>query len=353
MKRALLLCVIAMAALDTYAATSNPPQPVQPFTAVVWTTTTLHSRAGKPFTFMRRTVYTRYASGDVRREIYQPTKGLQHDTTAPIEHVLTGSTSAQALSYTTSSKNLRVQEVDLGTSQFSGLPATGRRQTFQDANGQRTYTLETWFCATLGLTVHIESRNGRGDTVVSDLSELHLGNSVSPTSGNAPVTSPAIPLLNLYRALFAQIAHMERDRQANDPNLHVNMGEIEDHLSKKMSLSASEWRALVDKSVKVENYTREMSQQAHSFAEQDLAARRNNPLSANTLSAGRATLHKMQLDLNTHVQAEIEELKATVGPDATDRIQAYLQGPLAASTSVMPLKSVRLQAQHAQKEQAQ
>jgi hypothetical protein len=159
-------------------------------------------------------------------------------------------------------------------------------------------------------------------------------------------------LLNLYRSLFTQIAHMERDRLANDPNRHVNMNEIEDHLRKKLGLTTSEWQILVEKSVKVENYTREVSNQARSFADQDRAARQQNPLSANTftLAVGRATLHKMQLDLNTHIQGEIDELKTTVGPDATGQIQVYLQGPLASSMYIMPVKSV--QAQRAQKEQA-
>jgi len=352
MKRVLLLCLIGMAALDSRAATSKPPQPVQAFSAVIWTTTTLHSPAGKSSTFMQRTVYTRDASGNVRREIYRPTKGFLQDTTAPLEHVLTGSTSAQALPYVQSSKETIEDDVDLGTSQFSGLPARGRRQTFQDGNGQQTHTLETWYSATLALAVHMESRNARGDTILSDLSELHLGSPVSPSAEMAPVANPAIPLLNLYRSLFTQIAHMERDRLANDPNRHVNMDEIEDHLRKKMDLSSGEWQALVDKSVKVENYTREVSKQARSFADQDRAARRQNPLSANTLPAGRATLHKMQLDLNTHIQGEIDGLKTTVGPDATTRIQDYLQGPLAASMSRTQLTPAQLQALRSQKEQA-
>jgi hypothetical protein len=351
MKRVFLLCLIGMAALDTRAATSNPTHPVQPFSAVVWMTTTLHSPAGKPFTFMRRTVYTRDASGNVQREIYQPTKGLQHDTTARLERVLTGSTSGQVPPQLQSSKETVEQDADLGTSQFSGLPATGRRQIFQDANGQRTHTLETWFSPTLGLTVHMESSNARGDTAVSDLSELHLGNMVSPSAETAPVASPPIPLLNLYRGLFTHIAHMERDRLANDPNRHVNMDEIEDHLRKKMSLSTSEWQVLVEKSVKVETYTREVSKQARSFADQDRAARQQNPHLANTLATGRAMLHKMQLDLNAHVQGEIDQLKTTLGSDAMTRIEAYLRGPLAASTSRVSLTSAQLQVLRAQKEQ--
>ncbi len=349
MKQVLLLFLVSMIALDTHTATSQTPQPIQPFTAVVWTTTTLHSPSGKSSVFLQRTVYTRDASGNVMREIYRPTKGLQHDTTAPLEHVLTGFTSSQALPTAQSSKETVEQAVDLGIRQFSGLPAKGRQQTFQDGSGQRTHTLETWFSPTLGLTVHMESSNARGDTRVSDLSELHLGDSVSPSAEAAPVARPAIPLLNLYRGLFTQIAHMERDRLANDPNRHVNMDEIEEHLRKKLGLSIGEWQVLVEKSVKVENYTREMSKQAHDFADQDRAGRQQNPLSANTLAAGHATLHKMQLDLNTHVQGEIDQLKATVGSDGTDHIQTYLQGALAASTSVVTSKSAQLLVQ---KEQA-
>jgi hypothetical protein len=198
----------------------------------------------------------------------------------------------------------------------------------------------------------MESSNARGDTTVSELSDLQLGSSASPSAEAAPVASPPIPLLNLYRGLFTLIAHMEQDRLANDPNRHVNMNEIEDHLRKKLGLSASEWQVLVDTSVKVENYTRAMSKQARDFADQDRAARRKNPLSANTAAVGHATLHRMQLDLNAHVQGEIDQLKTTVGADATTRIEAYLQGPFAASTSRVQFIPAQIQALRAQQEQA-
>jgi len=261
--------------------------------------------------------------------------------------VVTGTTSTQTLSFAHSSKETLEQDADLGTLQVSGVPAKGRRQTFQDASGQRTHTLETWFSPTLGLTVHMESRNLRGDSVVSDLSELRLGEPVASSAAAVPVTGPAVPLLVLYRGLFTHIAHMERDRLADDPNRRVNMAEIEDHLRTKLDLSATDWQVLVDKSVKVEGYTREMSKQAHSFAEQDRAARRENPLSANTLAAGRAKLHTMQLDLNTHIQGDIDQFNKAVGPEAKERIEAYLQGPMAASTSVLSIRA----AQSVQKEQ--
>jgi hypothetical protein len=299
---------------------------------------------------VRRTVYTRDASGNVRREIYRPTQGLQHDTTSPLEHVVTGSTSAQALPTVQSTKETLAQDVDLGASQFSTLPTTGRLQTFQDASGQRTRTVETWFCPTLGLIVHMQSTNARGDTVVSDLSDLSLGTPVTPTAEAVPIPGPPIPLLNLYRGLFIQVAHMEQYRLADDPTRHVNMDEIEDHLRKKLGLSSSEWQVLVDKSVKVESYTRETSKKARAFADQDRAARKQNPLGANTLAAGRATLHKMQLDLNAQIQGDIDALKTAVGPDATTHIQTYLQGPLAAATSQIPIAQLR--AERAQKEQA-
>lgn len=289
----------------------------------------------------------------MRREIYQPTKGVQHDTTAPLERVLTGSTSAQAPPLVQSTKETVKQDTNLGTLQISGVPAIGKRRTFNDANGQRTRTLETWFSPILGLTVRMDSSNARGDTVVSDLSDLQLGSSISPSAATAPVASPPIPLLNLYRGLFTLVAHMERDRLANDPNLHVNMNDIEDHLRTKLGLSASQWQTLVAESVKADNYTREASKQARSFADQDRAARRQNPLAANSPTAGRATLHQMQLDLNTHIQGEINQLKAALGTDATTRIEAYLQGPLAASTSRIQLTPAQVQALRTQKEDAQ
>ncbi len=351
MKPALLLCLTCVAALASQAARSQLSQPVQPFTAVVWTTTTQHASSGKASTFMQRTVYSRDASGNVQREIYQPTKGLQHDTAAPLERVLTGVTSAQTPPQMLVSSEETLEQIDLGTLQFSGVPAKGSRNTFKDANGKPTHTVEMWFSPTLGLTVHMQSSNAHGDIVFSDLSDLHFGNPVFHST-ETPVATPAIPILILYRSLFAQIAHMERYRQADDPNRHVNMNEIEDHLRKKMSLSTNNWQTLVDKSVKVESYTDEMSKQARTFANQARTARRENLPSANTPAANYATLHKMQLDFDTHVQGEIDQLKATVGPDATDCIQAYLKGTLTASTSVISVKASQLHSQQALKEQA-
>lgn len=43
--------------------------------------------------------------------------------------------------------------------------------------------------------------------------------------------------------------------------------------------------------------------------------------------------------------------RLAVGPDATSRIEAYLQGPLAASTSRISITSAQLQALRSQKEQ--
>lgn len=341
MKRVFLLCVVGMASLNTHATTIDPPQPVQPFNAVIWTTKTLHSPSGKPFIFMQRTIYTRDAFGNVRREIYQPTKGSQHDTTAPLERVLTSSSSAEGLPTAQSSKEILEQDVDLGTSQFFGVLATGRRQTFQDAKGQ--HTLETWFSADLGLNMHLQSRNANGDSLVSDLSELYFDNPASPSMESVQTARPAIPLLTLYRGLFAEIAHMERDGHATDSIHHVNMNEIEDHLREQMSLSASQWQVLVEISVQVENYTLDMSRQARAFANSDRAARqKNNLLSTDTKAAGRATLHALQLDLNTHVQGEIDKLRAAIGLDAINHVQAYLEGPLAASTTVIPSMSAQL-----------
>jgi hypothetical protein len=158
----------------------------------------------------------------------------------------------------------------------------------------------------------------------------------APDSGTSTPAKEAMSQMHLYQALFGFVADMERDRLADPPTQLANMVEIEDHLRKKLNLSESEWQTLVSTSVKVNAYTREASKQAHAFAEQDRASRRQDPLSANTLAAGRATLHKMQLDLNARALGDIQELEAAVGPDATAGIHAYLNGPLAASAHVMP-----------------
>jgi hypothetical protein len=125
---------------------------------------------------------------------------------------------------------------------------------------------------------------------------------------------------------------MERDRLANDPTRLVNMVEIEDHLRKKIDLSSGEWQTLVSASVKVDGYTEEETKQAHALAGQ---VRQSSP-SAASLAAGRATLHKMQLDFNGQVLGDIKELETAVGPDTTNRIHAYLSGPLTASAHVTP-----------------
>lgn len=339
MKLVLILCLMAVTA-DIHAVTSNPPKPLQPFTAVFWTTTTLHSPTGKSSTFMRRTVCTRDAI--LRCQIYQPTKGLQHDVTAPLERVVTGPTSAQDLPHVRSNKET-VEETDLGTQQFSGFPAQGRRQTFRDPGSQRSRTIETWFSPVLGLTVHMEGSNAHGDTISRDLSELHLGKPDTSASDTVPAPTPAIPLLSLYKSLFTLVAHMERDRLAPDPNRQVDMNQIEDHLRTKIGLSSGDWQVLVEKSVKIASYTHEAFKQAHDFADQNSTALQQNPPSASTVES-RATLRQMRLGLNTHIQGEVDKLNATIGQDAANRISTYLHGPLTAATTQAHLSPAQVQA---------
>lgn len=160
---------------------------------------------------------------------------------------------------------------------------------------------------------------------------------VTPGSGTSTPTVPAISQLRLYRALFYFVSHMERDRLANPPTQLANMVEIEDQLRKKIGLSSSEWETLLNTSVKVESYTEDTSKQARALADQSRASSRQDPTnSANTLATGRAKLHQIQSDLNDRVLGDIKELETSVGPDATTKIHAYLNGPLAASAQVTP-----------------
>ena len=349
MKTLCLCLLISITANASSPAGRQSEKAVQPYTAIVWATITLHSLAGDPAVFLQRNVYTRDASGSITQTTYKRTKGLQRDTKVPVEHVLISSSSAKSLPAGGLSRGVLEREDDLGSAQFFGFPASGKRFTFTDATGLRIQTFERWFSPTLGLTVHLEEHNSRGDSIVSDLSELHVGDALlEPRPAVPPPDSSPIPLLTLYRALFTHVAHMERDRQANDPTLHVNMAEVEANFSKKLGLSAGEWPMLVDTSVRVESYTRDMSKQAHAVADQDRQLRHTNLLSSVSVP-GRVTLHKMQMDLNSHVQGAVDELNRSIGQAAAQQVQAYLQGPLASTSSSTPVKLARLQARQAEK----
>jgi hypothetical protein len=130
---------------------------------------------------------------------------------------------------------------------------------------------------------------------------------------------------------------MEQDRLANPPTQLANMAVIEDNLRKKINLSPRERQALVNTSVKVDNYTEEALKQAHGVADQSRASSRQDQInSANILANGRTKLHQMQSDLNDRLLGDIKDLETSVGADATTKIHAYLSGALAASTQVIP-----------------
>jgi hypothetical protein len=160
---------------------------------------------------------------------------------------------------------------------------------------------------------------------------------VTPGSATSTPTAPAVSQLHLYRALFHFVSQMERDRLANPPTQLANMVEIEDQLRKELKLSTSEWQVLVNTSVKVEGYREEASKQAHAVVDQTRTSSSQDPMnSANTLAAGRAKLQKMRSDLDDRTLGDIKELETSVGNDTSNKIHAYLNGPLAASAHVTP-----------------
>ena len=254
-------------------------QPVQAFTAVVWTTTTLHSREGKAATFSQRTVFTRDSLGNISRRIYQPTKGLQHNTGAPLLRIVTGTRVANDISSGTFNHQVLSSDTNLGTATFQGYPAQGHRQVMRDVNGGLARA--PWkhgLVHPLGLTVHMERREPDGDSVVSDLSELSLGDPATSSETAPPASAPAVPTLTLYRSFFNHVAHLERDKHENDPNRHVNLQQIEDHLAGRLAFSGSEWEALVNSSEAVDRYTRDMTDRARRVAAQAKADQRSGPM---------------------------------------------------------------------------
>lgn len=182
MKWLLILTVLSgIASSSAQSSSSGSKKSVQAYSGTVWTTITFQLPNGKTNTVTRRTEVSCDAAGNCRTEVHRLTRGLQQDTSAPLDHVFTGSNTARTFARSQSNGETLIEDQDLGTRVISGLPATGRRRVFQSVGRepQATHTLETWFCPTLGTFVHTESRNFDGSTTVSDLSNLQLGNSVS------------------------------------------------------------------------------------------------------------------------------------------------------------------------------
>jgi outer membrane lipoprotein-sorting protein len=182
MKWLLILTLLSgLASSSAQSSSSGLKKSVQAYSGTVWTTIAFQLPNGKTNIVTRRTEVSRDATGNWRSEVHRPTKGLQQDTSGPLDHVFTGSNAAQSFTPSQSNGETLIDDQDLGTRNFSGLPATGRRRVFQSVGRQpqATHTFETWFCPTLGTFVHIESRNFDGSTMVSDFSNLQLGNSVS------------------------------------------------------------------------------------------------------------------------------------------------------------------------------
>jgi hypothetical protein len=144
---------------------------------------TFQSTSGKTHITTQRTLITQDETGHWRAEVYRPTKGLKQDTSSPLDHVVTGFTSLQPQSHAPaqSSGQILIDDRDLGTKMFWGLPAMGRLSVYRSVGGQSqvTHTEETWFSPTLLRIVHSESRNFNGTTIVTDFSDLQLGVSVS------------------------------------------------------------------------------------------------------------------------------------------------------------------------------
>jgi hypothetical protein len=163
------------------SSSSGSKKPVQAYSGTVWTTITFQLPNGKTNTATRRTEVSRDEAGNLRSEMHRPTNGPTQDTSAPVDKVFTSVNTAHTFSPSLSNGETLIEDQDLGAKNFSGLPATGRRRIFQSVGRQpqATRMSETWFCPTLGMFVHIESREFDGTTMVSDLSNLQLGPSVS------------------------------------------------------------------------------------------------------------------------------------------------------------------------------
>lgn len=175
MKWLLILSMLSgIVSISAQSSSSGSKKSVQAYSGTVWTTITFQLSNGMTNTVTQRAEVSRDASGNWKSEVHRFTRGLQQDTSAPVDHVSTGSNSAQTFAPSQSNGEILIEDQDLGAGNFSGFPITGRRRVFQSVNRQlqATHIVETWFCPTLGMFVHIKSRNFDGSTTVSDLSNL-------------------------------------------------------------------------------------------------------------------------------------------------------------------------------------
>jgi hypothetical protein len=182
---------------------------------------------------------------------------------------------------------------------------------------------------------------------IPTLSAMSQGRTLSQAEGkptNLPSQQAAIPRRLLYRTLFASIAHMERDRQESSPAGHVNMIEIEGKVQTRMNLSDLEWRALINTSVRVDQYTQEAMKRAENVASFDRALRQKEGLSFYAETGGRQRLHQMQLELNLRIDADIQTLQKDLGKEASTRVESYLDSTFAHAVHFTQISPADIQA---------
>ena len=177
-------------------------------------------------------------------------------------------------------------------------------------------------------------------TLSAALLAASTGQTTSSGSGS-PTPQHAPSELRLYRGLFSIVAHMERDRLARLANPQGQVGDVaavEESLRSEIDLSKADWQTFVTTAVKVETYIEEAGKQARAYAHQGRADMAQSLDKAQTLSSLKMGLHKMQVQQDARLSQDIQELETNVGADSTAKIHAYLEGPLAASAHVTPLK---------------
>lgn len=335
---------VLLALVVSASGLAQPTQPsasVQPYSATLWTTTTLVRPSGSSPIFTERSQVIRNSDGSWWIGMYRSTQGVNQDVTAPLDQVLTAPPSPQTSPAFQLTTDKLVEEDDLGNQTFFGQAATGKRQTFQstDQSIKTRKTQETWYSPALRLVVHAEIHDYNGITIVRDLGDLQLGQAAIPANPSIPPT--AVPsTLTLYRALFGHIAQLEKIKAANSSAPGPNVAVIEANIRKDIGITADQWPALVAAAVSVNAYSDDATKQARALAEHDRSLRRQSPLTANTVEATREALHDMQLNLNARISADIDGFETTLGPTATAQIHNYLNGHVAATAVPVHLRKL-------------
>jgi hypothetical protein len=138
----------------------------------------------------------------------------------------------------------------------------------------------------------------------------------------ATPTQPAIPLSHLYMHFLLYEAHLEHLDVAH-PIVNPKGKPIKEHLRLKIGLSPAEWQSVSGSSLRIEASGRAIDALDRPLAEADRHTCHAQPAPCSPPNLPRLRALRKQREQN--LNAEIQSLESSLGPDATAKLRNYLQ----------------------------